>query len=195
MRRIVHWITFLAFLGGTAAVIAEVVRTELAEPPPFGRAELAAWLESAGPEAALVDQRRAARQLAQDFHAGYDWQPTLDALQPAAQERFVANFRRLLLLLVEQRADAYLALPPQHRENFLDNELNDFARWYAVAASGRSTGMSLFQQGMLAFNSPELRNEATPKVRNFVNTLQGHVVKRSLGRVLPFGNDRKPRDD
>jgi len=155
---------------------------------------LQAWLTSPQPDSSPAVRRRAARQLDRDFHDEFDWQPTFDALPPDGQATFSANFQSLLAVLIEQRADAYRAEPQHRRERFLDRQLQELASWYVVGKNGKSSGAGLFQQGLTALGSREAQSRMSPKVREFLGALQGHLVKRTLGRVSPFGNaDRGPK--
>lgn len=199
MRRTLNWLALFVFTAGSIAALVQVIRAERAAAPPFTHDDLQAWLvESHGPgdpgNAAAV-RRRAARQLDQDFHAPFDWQPYFAELPAATQEKFLANFRSLLAQLIEQRADSYFSLARQHREAFLDAEVNDLATWYVVGKEGRSSGFGLFQQGVLAMNSGELNGPGAKKTREFVSAFQSHLMKRSLGHILPLSGSTPKRDD
>lgn len=195
MRLLPTWIAFFCCLAATAAVTARVARTELAEPPPFGREQLHTWLITAKPDASLVTIRRAARQLDRDFHAKVDWQPTFDALPQAEQGAMAKNWRSLLLHLVEQRADAYGALPRHRRERFLDGQLLDLMKWYVVTPTGKSTGLALYSQILGFTSSTAGRNPTAGKVAEFLSALQARFLQRSLNRVMPGGETSVERED
>ena len=188
MQRRLTWILFLLLTGGTIAIAAKVIRAELDGPPPFGRAELEFWLASPTPDASPAVRRRAARQLDMDFHAEFDWQPTLEALPKERRSAFVVNFQSLMQLLLEQRADAYRAEPPYRREAFLDAQLQDLTTWYAVGTRGKQDGLSLFREGLVALHTGSTSQRSSPKTREFLTALQAHVIKRSLERLMPAEN-------
>ena len=190
MQRRLTWLLFVLLSCGTVAIAAKVIRAELKDAPPFGQGELQAWLTSPTPDVSPAVKRRAARQLDQDFHAGFDWQPTVDALPKKQRAAFVANFQTLMLLLLEQRADAYRVEPPYRREAFLDAQLQELTNWYAVSARGKQDGLSLFRQGLVALSTGAAQQRTPPKVREFLAALQSHLLKRSFERIIP-GDDRK----
>lgn len=189
MRRLLTWIAFLVLTGGTVVAAVRSIRSDLASTPTFDRADLAAWLTAPDRDESQVTLRRAARQLDKDFHAGFDWQPTLESLAPEQQPPFVERFQALMALLVRQRADAYRAEPTHRRDRFLDNQLKGLADWYVVGTKGKSSGVTLFQQGLVAMSSPQVQSRTPPAVREFATALQAHIMKRSLGRMLPLGGD------
>lgn len=193
MRRSLTWLAFLVLCGGTVVAAVQSIRTDLQTPPTFGRAELEVWLTAPTADESPIVVRRAARQLDRDFYAGFDWQPTLEALPPERQTAFVERFQSLMGLLVRQRADAYRAEPSHRRERFLDNQLKELADWYVVGKQGKSSGITLFQQGLLAMSSPQIQSRTPATVREFAAALQAHLLKRSLGRVLPLGGEEPTR--
>jgi hypothetical protein len=195
MQRWPTWIAFLFCLTATAVLAARVARTELAEPPPFGREELQAWLTAAQPDESLVVRRRAARQLDRDFHAPFDWQPTFDALPPAEQAAMATNWRTLLTLLVEQRADAYRALPRHRRDRFLDAQLADLMTWYIVGAGGKSSGITMYSQVLAMTPQSGSRDPQKGKTAEFLSALQNRFVQRSLNRVLPGTEPPREREE
>lgn len=195
MRLLPTWIALVFCLAATATVAARVVRTEVTDPLPFGHEELQAWLTTAQPDASLITLRRAARQLDRDFHAPFDWQPTFDALSPAERSAMSANWRKLMLLLVEQRADAYKALSRYRREAFLDGQLLDLRSWYVVTPTGKSAGLTLFSQVLTMASSFAASNPSAGKVAEFLSALQGRYLHRSLNRAFPGGESPRERED
>src|SRR5689334_21069103 len=105
MQRYLTWVVFILLTGATIAIAGKAIRADILGPPPFGQAELKAWFISPTPDTTPAVRRRAARQLDRDFHAGFDWQPTVDELPADERATFVANFQALMVVLLEQRAD------------------------------------------------------------------------------------------
>jgi hypothetical protein len=194
MRLLPTKIAFVLCLAVATVLAVRVARTELAGSPPFGREELQAWLTSVSRDETIAVRRRAARQLDRDLHEPFDWQPTFDQLPPAEQSIFAANWQSLLVFLLEQRADAYRALPNHRRERFLDAQLLDLQTWYAVGPRGKTTGLSMFAQ-LLAPMSSTFPSVSLGKVSEFTSALQGRVLNRSLQRAVPGNAPPRPRDD
>lgn len=184
MQRYLTWVVFILLTGATIAIAAKAIRADLFAPPPFGQAELRAWLESPKPDAVPTVRRRAARQLDRDFHAGFDWQATVDELPADERATFVANFQSLMIVLLEQRADALRVEPPYRRERFLDGQLQELSGWYVVGARGKQNGPSMLRQGLIGLSGGAMQT-ASPKAREFLVALQSHVLKRSLERAFP----------
>ena len=195
MRLLPTWIAFVCCLAVTAVATLRVLQTELAEPSPFGRDELQAWLTAAGPDQSVVAVRRAARQLDRDFHAPFDWQPFFDSLSPAGQGTMAANWQILLTHLIEQRADAYRASPRHRRERFLDAQLRDLMNWYVVTPTGKSTGLALYSRVLGLTSSQGGRSPAAGKVAEFLSALQARYLQRSLNVVLPGGGTPGRKED
>lgn len=185
MQRYLTWVVFILLTGATIAIAAKAIRADLFAPPPFGQAELKAWLVSPNPDAAAAVRRRAARQLDRDFHAGFDWQPIVDELPADQRATFVANFQALLIVLLEQRADALRVQPSHRREQFLDRQLQEMSEWYVVGAKGKLNGPNLLRQGLIGLIGGAMQAGGSPKVHEFITALQSHLLKRSLERVFP----------
>jgi hypothetical protein len=196
-----NFLTYLALVGFTTVSVVSVVRavrTEWKRGPAFDAAALGAWLVSPEhEEVKTTSLRRAARQLEQEFHDQVDRRAEYEALDDAARSTYEANWRRLLMTLLRQHADAYAATPPHLREAFVSQRLLQFAGWYAFDDGKRVAAADVLKSGG-ADDAEAIRLDPAERerIRDFTAAMQQAAFKKIWGRLVPGdAASKRERDD
>jgi hypothetical protein len=188
MIRNVLTLTALVVLSGVSLEAAWTAIAQSAAPSmPLRHEAMLEWLTTAdGKTAPLASKRVLVHQLEQDFRQGYDWSTDYEALKPAEQKRFAANFIELTRVLLVDKIDAYFTRPPKKRERYLEAELTDLLSW-KVPVFDRSVPSP--RGGFvadLAKNADRWLAEMTPRERKRAEEFLAQVKTLVFSR--PFKN-------
>jgi hypothetical protein len=186
-------LTYLALVGFTAVSVLSVgraVRSELEREPAFDAPALGAWLvapTNTGDKPSTL--RRAARQLEQEFHEGFDRGDEYRALDEVGRQTYEANWRRLLVTLVRQQADAFAATPEHLRTPFVNQRLTQFAGWHVYHDGRRVSAAEFLERPELGriTTAADLDPAERRRILAFVEAMRAGAFNKFWGRILPGG--------
>ena len=194
MRRMIRNVLTLAALVVLCAVSLEgawlAIAASGAPSMPSRHEAMLEWLTSADGKQASVEAKRVlVHQLEQDFRRGYDWSADYEALDPAQQKRFAANFNELTRALLVDKIDAYFNRPPKNRERYLEAELTDLLSWKVPVFDRAAPSPRGGVVADLAKNADRWLAEMTPQERKraeeFLAKVKTLVFSRPFKNWLP----------